>query len=124
MTTTQMNIRIDATLKTAGDLAIREGGSTPSEVIREAWGYAARNRHKPQAIRRLLDFLGDANPPCGASASESPIDEIEEQVLRGPRLIEEYYRQMGIPLSALKPTSYEDLKGSAFDSEYLEAMPS
>ena len=123
MAATQMNIRIDSTLKSAGDLAIREGGSSPSEVVREVWGYATRNRHKPQAIRRLLEFLNDAKPSCGGEAAESPVDEIEEQVLRGPRLIEEYCQRMGVSPSALEPTSYEELKGAAFDEGYLEPMP-
>ena len=123
MAATQMNIRIDSTLTSAGDLAIREGGSSPSEIVREVWGYAMRNRHKPQAIRRLLDFLDDAKPSNGVEAAESPVDEIEAQVLHGSRLIEEYYQRMGISPSALKPTSYEELKGAAFDEGYLEPMP-
>ena len=123
MTATQMNIRMDTALKSTGDLAIREGGSSPSEIVREVWGYATRNRHKPQAIRQLLDFLGSADSARDSAGQGNPIDEIEEQVLRGPRLIEEYYRQMGISPSVLKPTSYEDLKGAAFDDGYLEPMP-
>ena len=122
MTATQMNIRMDAALKSAGDLAIREGGSSPSEIVREVWGYAMRNRHKPQAIRRLLEFLGGAEASRGSAGQGNPVDEIEEQVLRGPRLIEEYYRQMGISPSRLTPTSYEGLKGAAFDEGYLEPM--
>ena len=123
MTATQMNIRMDAALKSTGDLAIREGGSNPSEIVREVWGYATRNRHKPQAIRQLLEFLGDADSSRDSAEHGNPIDEIEEQVLRGPRLIEEYYRQMGISPSVLKPMPYEEMKGAAYDDGYLEPMP-
>ena len=83
-----------------------------------------RNRHKPQAIRRLLEFLDGVSPAQEAPAHGGSVDEIEELVLRGPKLIEEYYRQMGISPSDLVPTSYEDLKAAAFDEEYLEPMPS
>lgn len=112
MTATQMNTRIDAALKSAGDLAIREGGSTPSEVVRAVWEYIVRNRHKPQVIQSLFEFLRDEKD--SKEALHADLDEIEEQVLRGPRLIEEFYREAGIDSAALPSTTYEDLKAAAF----------
>ncbi len=113
MAATQMNTRIDAALKSAGDLAIREGGSTPSEVVRAVWGYAVHNRHKPQAIQSLLEYLrGEQDTEATSSAV---LDEVDDQVLRGPRLIEGFCREAGIDSAALPPTTYEDLKAAAFD---------
>ena len=124
MAATQMNMRIDSALKATGDLAIREGGSTPSEIVRAVWDYAARNRHRPQAVRNLLDFLDGTKGAENASTTDGVTDEIEEQVLRGPKLIEGYYLQLGINPASLQPTSYESLKSAAFDEDYLEPMPS
>ena len=119
MAAVQMNMRIDATLKAAGDLAIREGGSSPTRIVRSVWEYAARNRHKPQAVQELLDFL-EGTPTCEASRVTE--DVIIEQVMRGPHIIEEFYRERGIDPSAAPETSYEDLKAAAFDDEFAESV--
>ena len=124
MSATQMNMRIDSALKATGDLAIREGGSTPSEIVRAVWSYAARNRHKPQAVQRLLDFLNGEKDVKNTATANEVVDEIEKQVLRGPKLIEEYYLKLGIDSASLQPTSYESLKSAAFDEDYLEPIPS
>ena len=121
MATTQMNMRIDSALKTTGDLAIREGGSTPSEIVRAVWEFVARNRHEPLAVQRLLEYLRDEQQ--AENDSSNRVDEIEEQVLRGSHLIEEYCRERGIDTAALAPTSYEDLKAAAYDEGFFgEAM--
>ena len=53
---------------------------------------------------------------------ETDIDEIEEQVMRGPKLIEAHYNQLGIDPSTLRQTSYSDLKAAAFDEGYLDEL--
>lgn len=115
MESVQMNTRIELGLKSSGDLAIRESGHTPSEIVRAVWGYAARNQHKPKAIAALLDFLADAKPQSETGESATRTDSITAQVMAGPRLIEGFCRERGIDPSRLGPTNYENLKAAAFD---------
>ena len=122
MASVQMNTRIDFSLKSLGDLAIRESGHTPSEVVRAVWNYAARNRHKPKAIAALLDFLDGAQPTEKSGVGQAHADEIVEQVMRGPRLIEAFCAERGLSSSSLEPTTYADLKSAAFDDDW-PALP-
>lgn len=117
MTSIQMNTRIDAGLKASGDLAIRESGHKPSEIVRAVWGYAARNRHKPKAMAALLDFLSGTAPTTGAAKEEAPIDNVVEQVMKGPRLIDAFCKSRGIDPRELEPTTYENLKDAAIDDK-------
>ena len=110
MTSVQMNTRMNASLKTAGDLSIRESGSSPSEIVRAVWDYAARNRHKPKAIAALLDFLNDEQ--LGESGSGQLL------ATKGPRLIEAFCIERGIDPKSLAPTTYEDLKSATFDDDW------
>lgn len=89
---TQMNVRIDADIKAAGDEAFASIGCTPSHVVQAIWNYAARNRHDKKALRRLNQMV------------EKPIDEeaqrnIErrlELVRQGPQLYLNMLKKMGI----------------------------
>lgn len=122
MATTQMNMRIDVALKSSGDLAIREGGSTPSAIVRSVWEYAVRNRHNPQAIRELLDFLAGTGTATRAK-SAGGADEAELQVLRGPQLVNECLLKMGVDPAQIEPMTYEEARAAAFDEEW-EGVPS
>lgn len=49
---TQMNTRIDRTLKERGDAALARAGFTPSQAVRALWKFAAE--HEPKEIEVLL----------------------------------------------------------------------
>ncbi len=122
MTATQMNMRIDSHLKAAGDLSIRESGSTPTKIVHAVWGYAARNRHKPQAMRDLLAFLADEDEGAPLAAELGSHDAIEEQVMRGPLLVSGYLSGLGIEPSAIPATTYDEVKEAAFADEWEGAL--
>lgn len=52
--TSQMNIRIDASLKQRGDAAFASMGYTTSEVVRAVWSLAASGSHGMDALRSIL----------------------------------------------------------------------
>ena len=120
MAATQMNMRIDSALKSSGDLAIREGGSTPSEVVRMTWEFLARNRHQPETIQKLFELLrGDSE--SNSSGGEQGGGEIADQVMCGARVIDEYCLERGLDPNTLPSTSYDQLKSDAAD-EMLTRM--
>lgn len=57
MSTTQMNLRIDARVKERGDAALARVGYSPSQVVRTVWEFAAAHIHDSRAVK---DFLGQA----------------------------------------------------------------
>ena len=117
MGTAQMNMRIDAGLKTTGDLALRENGSTPTEIVRMTWKYLARNRHQPETIRKLFQLLHGDEKTNGRAPEE---EGVADQVMRGPRIVEAYCREAGIDISNMPAISYDELRESAFDEKLGE----
>lgn len=55
MSTTQMNLRIDAQVKERGDAALAQAGYSPSRAVRAIWEFAASHTHDPQAVKNLLE---------------------------------------------------------------------
>ena len=54
MTTCQMNVRMDANLKEAGDKVFEKLGLSPSQVVRAVWEYAVRHGDVPGLVERAL----------------------------------------------------------------------
>lgn len=54
MTTAQINVRLDAHRKEAGDAALREAGISPSEIVRALWDKVAQ---RGQALQDVMDVL-------------------------------------------------------------------
>lgn len=54
MTTAQINVRLDARRKEAGDAALREAGISPSEIVRALWNKVAQ---RGQALQDVMDVL-------------------------------------------------------------------
>lgn len=50
----QINARIDASLKTAGDAALANAGFTPTKAIRALWQRFANLADRPEKIRELV----------------------------------------------------------------------
>ena len=53
-TLTQMNVRIGARLKQAGDDALSSIGFTPTRVVRALWEYAAQRGEALEEVKQLL----------------------------------------------------------------------
>ena len=54
MVTAQINVRLDARRKEAGDAALREVGISPSEIVRALWDKVAQ---RGQALQDVVDVL-------------------------------------------------------------------
>lgn len=62
---TQMNTRIDAGLKEAGDAVLAGLGYTPSVAVRGLWRFVVEHQDDAASIRAVLD-----PEPCGASGAD------------------------------------------------------
>lgn len=62
MASVQMNTRIDRVVKEQGDRALAAAGLNPSQMVRAVWRFAARNEGRPQAVRDLMEELGEPLP--------------------------------------------------------------
>jgi len=118
----QMNCRIDAALKAAGDSVLAEAGVTPSRIVRMTWNYLAGNRHVPDAVPRLVRFLeSDArsdNPTAADSSSQDELRAAEEAIMAGPALIEQFFSDMGVSPKAVEPRPYSVAKQEAYAEKY------
>lgn len=54
MATAQINVRLDARRKEAGDAALREVGISPSEIVRALWDKMAQ---RGQALQDVMNVL-------------------------------------------------------------------
>jgi RHH-type rel operon transcriptional repressor/antitoxin RelB len=99
-TMTQMNIRIDASLKASGDEALSSVGLTPTRAVRALWECASQRGEQLEDIRRLL--LGDAEADRGEAVSDALED--------GWRIVPAGLASLGIPQEALRAIPcYESL---------------
>ena len=123
MSPVQMNVRIDRNLKEGGDAAFSELGYTPTEVVREVWGFACRNRHNQRAV---ADFMQSLRNPKEVGSEESArarqLKEAEEWLDRGPRIIREHFAQHGIDYDAQSPLSPADYD-RLLEESYAEKHP-
>ena len=121
MTPVQMNVRIDQTLKREGDQAFEEIGYTPTEVVREVWGFAKRNRHKRRALAEMMDSLRDPRELERSKAEqERELATFEQLLGEGRRQIEEICESCGIDFAQLAPLGeddYDQLLADAYDDE-------
>ncbi len=105
--TTQMNTRIDASLKKRGDRIFARAHRTPTQMVRSLWNYADRHADSPQAIDDLLTFL-EEEP--SASEADCRLQSMQE----ARQTVGCFFQTWGIDPSVPKP--YESL------SDYLDAL--
>ena len=123
----QMNFRIDAAVKSAGDAILRESDVSASALVRSTWEYLIRNRHAPDVVSKLLAFLehdGEIFDEQVELNAETPVDVaasmVEQDIMGGPLLISQFYERIGIEPGEMKPRSFEDMKLDAYASKYTE----
>lgn len=88
MEATQMNVRIDTSLKRTGDVVLSELGYTPSRVVRALWEYLSVHSCLPSALEHVLaQERVDAEP----ALSEAGVGE------RGARIVSSFYERVGVP---------------------------
>ena len=83
----QVNARIDAELKEAGDAALAAAGLTPTQAVRMLWSLAVRYQDEPERLHEALD-------PDSAAPSADEMAERRrkiEAVRRGASLMEKFF---------------------------------
>lgn len=58
----QVNARLDADLKEAGDAGLAAAGYTPTQAVRALWTLASQHQADPRTIREALDSEVCAHP--------------------------------------------------------------
>lgn len=118
MATTQMNIRIDSTVKSEGDLALAQAGYTPTQAVRLLWECARRRLGDIHGLRELLASLTENDSQQKSAGDEPEVDAADSAWQRRIDL----YRQLGIPLPAKAPVTeseWEDALQAQVDADRL-----
>ena len=112
--TAQINVRLDAELKAAGDRALAEAGFTPSKAVRILWEKAARGGEDLRELQAfLLDAARDADEGTLRAQRLALIDGIDDVAAQA-------CANYGLQLDwdALPPMSDEDIE-DAYYRDYL-----
>ena len=113
MCQTQMNARIDAELKEAGDTALARLGYTPSAAVRGLWRFVVDHQDDAAALREVIE------PGAASALSDEAVR--KAAAISGLRsLYEQTACELGIPDKAEADLpSWDDLRGDWYD-ERLE----
>lgn len=118
----QVNVRMSAELKKAGDVVLAKAGITPSQAVRALWTYAAQHSDAPQKVASMLTSDNKtAEEEAAKREREERIARRRELAARGPKLMEETCKAMGIPWPP-EPSSWtdEEWKEQAFIEQFGE----
>lgn len=123
MDATQMNIRIDRTLKREGDAALAAAGYTPSQAVRALWVLAVDLRQRPKELESLLSErhpASEAHAAADARKEETPPDEDEGLRLHRERMnaIQQRFANLGIDTS--RPYTDAEDDDAALEATLLE----
>ena len=110
--TAQVNVRMDAALKQAGDAALEEAGLTPSAAVRALWRKASKRGQDLEEVARLCTSVG--------TAANAPAPTANEALARGPRIVEEGMRALGISQLHVQEGSDAELLEAALLERYEE----
>lgn len=115
----QVNARMDSDLKRAGDAALAKAGWTPTQAVRALWSFAAKHADDPEKIASAFTSDGVAESVDVERAER--IKQRRKLAARGPKLMEEAYRSVGMPWPPdSSPLSHEELKEAAFIDRFGE----
>lgn len=110
---TQMNTRIDAELKAAGDAALARLGYTPSAAVRGLWRFVVDHQDDAAAVREVIE-------PDAASALSDEASRKAAAIVGLRSLYEQTACELGIPGKAKANLPFwDDIRESWYD-ERLE----
>lgn len=90
---TQMNVRLERTLKEEGDAALASIGLTPTEVVRAIWEKLARRGEDLEEVRRLvMPTPKEVDPVVAARLAAFE---------RGKSIVPDGLRELGVSPSTL-----------------------
>ena len=102
----QVNARIDASLKAAGDAALAKAGLTPTKAIRALWQRFAELADRPEKIRELVESSDELGP--GERAEQERKLSLAQE---GPMIVSRSLAERGIAVpEGLEELSYEELR--------------
>lgn len=90
MANTQMNVRIDADVKSRGDAVFRSLGLSTTDVVKAVWSYAAEHEEAPGIVAQALNEPIDATEKLDIQYRTL----IAEQA---HSIVSDFRRRMGIP---------------------------
>ena len=103
----QVNARIDAELKEAGDAALAKAGLTPTKAIRGLWARFARLADCPEEIRELVSGRGDELP----SEARAERDRKLALVREGSQIVAQSLASRGVDApEVIEEIPYEELR--------------
>ncbi|MDO4797972.1 MAG: hypothetical protein Q4A01_08130 [Coriobacteriales bacterium] len=107
-----INVRLDSTLKDAGDAALAEEGVSVSQIVRALWTKLAERGKAMEDLKRLLLDESDE-----AQEQETP-----NPVARGWELADEFCLRVGYdPSKAHKQEqAWDELYAHAMDEQYAQ----
>lgn len=116
--TVQVNVRLDESLKSAGDAAFAQASISPSQAVRWLWAYAAAHANDG-GLERMLE----SNPEI-AQVAEMPPQRTPEEKMGGFRAIREQIAAFtaGYPqhiIDEVNSMSYDDLRAEALWEKYF-----
>ena len=102
----QVNARIDASLKTAGDVALAKAGLTPTKAIRAMWQRFAELKDRPEKIRELVESR-DVLAPAERAEQERRLNLAKE----GSMIVSRSLAERGVVMpEGFEELSYEELR--------------
>lgn len=102
----QVNARIDASLKTAGDAALAKAGLTPTKAIRAMWQRFAELADRPEKIRELVE-----SRDVLASAERSKQERKLSLAQEGSAIVLRSLAERGVVVpEGFEELSYEELR--------------
>lgn len=112
-TMTQINARIDATLKKRGDEALARAGLSPTQAIRKLWELAARYASEPAKLTSALDPDGAEHQ---AALRERRRREIDAAIDAGSTLFSEAFSAAGMTYPThVDERTYDQLRQDAYE---------
>jgi RHH-type rel operon transcriptional repressor/antitoxin RelB len=108
MTDSQMNVRIDRTLKEQGDAVFARIGYSPSQVVRLVWQYASDHGDVPLIVAQAL-----SSTSISVNRDDAHLHKVST-AKDGSRIIETFCEQWGL-------TSLSDSLDTPYDVARLEA---
>lgn len=117
MTTSQVNARIDSTLKEKGDRALSSIGYTPTQAIRSLWEFCSRAGHDKRALKSEFEMLE------GVRSADEPVSEIQQRIDRvkeGPLIVERALQEMGVSNPTPSGLSDEELLEHAYREKWAD----
>lgn len=111
----QLSVRMDASLKAAGDAAASRCGWTSTQLVRALWEYLAVHDCPPVELQPAPD-QARFNETC--EGADAPARE-----LVGHELVDSFYECFGYPKPAVEQLDYDALRAAAAREQYSDWGP-